>query len=64
MRIYNFEQNFISNQKGTDKINSISENLTIIKVSFDFYWVSDIQGVLVYMHFRDDIGVRLMERVR
>ena len=39
----NFEPNCISNQKGTDKINSISENLTKIKVSFYFYWSVDFQ---------------------
>ena len=31
-----FEQNVNSNRKGTDKINSISENLTKIKVFFIF----------------------------
>ena len=33
---------FISNQNGTDKINSISENPTKIEVSFTFFRVSDI----------------------
>ena len=37
----NFEQNFISNHNGTDKIKSISENLTKFKISFDLYRVSD-----------------------
>ena len=37
-------------------MNSISENPTQIKVSFDFYWVSDIP------HWKD--GVRLLEQVR
>ena len=32
----NFERN------GTDKFNSISENVTKLKVGFDFYGVSDI----------------------
>ena len=36
------EQIFISNQNGTDKTNSISENPTTIKVSLDFYRVSDV----------------------
>ena len=31
------ERNFISNQKRTDKTNSIPEKSTKIKVSFDFY---------------------------
>ena len=37
----NFERNINSNQNGTDKINSISENVTKIKVSFDLFRVSD-----------------------
>ena len=32
----NSEQNANSNRNGTDKVNSIPENLTKIKVSFDF----------------------------
>ena len=38
----NFKQNVNSNQNETDKINSISENPTEIKVCFDFYRVSDV----------------------
>ena len=36
----NFEGNVNSNRNGIDKINSISENQTKIKVSFDFFQVS------------------------
>ena len=32
----NFERNFINNQNGTDKTNTISENPTKIEASFDF----------------------------
>ena len=39
---YNFKRNFINNQNGTDKTNSKSENPTKIKVSVDFYGVSDV----------------------
>ena len=36
MENQNFERNVNSNRNGTDKINSISENPTKIKISFDF----------------------------
>ena len=38
----NFERNVNKNRNGTDNINLISENLTKIKVSFDFFRVSDV----------------------
>ena len=37
MLFSNFERNVNSNRNGTAKINSISENLTKIKLSFDFH---------------------------
>ena len=37
-----FESNVNSNRNGTDKVNSISKNLTKVKESFDFFRVSDI----------------------
>ena len=37
----NFERSFNSNRNVSEKINSISENPTKIKGSFDFYQVSD-----------------------
>ena len=33
----NIERNFISNQNGAYKTNSISENMSTIEVSFEFY---------------------------
>ena len=63
----NFEQNFISNQNGTDKVNSTSEYPTKIKVSFDFYRVFEVYtgntGALEHIYFTNDLGVRLLEQV-
>ena len=38
---HNFERSFNINRNVTEKINSISEKLTKIKGSFDFYLVCD-----------------------
>ena len=53
------------------KINSISENLTKIKVSFDFFRVSDVpnrklrvRSCTYNIYFRKELGVRLLEHVR
>ena len=43
----NVERNFTSYQNGTDKTNSKSESPTKIKVSFDFYRVSDVPDIRV-----------------
>ena len=63
----NFEQDFISNQNGTDKVNVISENMTKIWVSFDFtkFLMSHIgkKGALDHIYFRNDLWVRLLEQV-
>ena len=63
----NFEQNFISNQNGTDIVNSISENSTKIKVSFIFtgFLMSHTRnkGALEHIYFRNDLGLRLLEQV-
>ena len=55
-----FERNFISNQNGTDKVNSKSE-------SFDFTGFltshTENKGALEHIYFRNDLGVRLFEHV-
>ena len=59
-----FEQNFISNQNGTDKVNSISENSTKNKVVLIFteFLTSHIvnKGALEHNYFRNNVGVRLL----
>ena len=64
----NLEQNFFSNQNGKDKVNSISENSTKIKVSliFTVFLMSNTgnKGVLERIYSRIDLGVRLLEQVR
>ena len=60
----NFEQNVYSNRYETDKVISISENPTKIKLSFVFFRDTEIQGLLVHTCFRKEIGARLLEQVR
>ena len=59
-----FEKNVNSNRNGTDKINLISENLTKIKVSFDFFPVADVQSRKFRVSFKKELGVRLLEHER
>ena len=65
----NFEQISISNQNGTDKVNSKSENSTKINVSlglFSEFLTSHIgnKGALEHIYFINDSRLRLLEQVR
>ena len=55
-----FEQNFVSNQNGTDKVNSISKNFTKIRSVLIFtgclMFHTRIKGVLEHIYFRNDHG--------
>ena len=63
---YNFQRNVNSNSNGIDKINSISENPTKIKVSF--YRVSDVPHQKLRVRLctqisEKNLGVRLLEHM-
>ena len=68
----NVDQNVLSNQIETDKINLIFENTTKIKVSFDFTGSmlthtgksGALDNVQIYFRIDNDLGVRLLEQVR
>ena len=56
-----FERSVNNNRNGTDKINSINENMTKIKVSFDFFPVSEVPNRKFRVRFCISISEKNLE---